>query len=399
MKIYDENETNSSVSETENLDIQKEQGCITNSDGMETLQFESATSMAKEEKISGKTKKKKLTIILIVVFSIIFGLAGAVLGYIVYNLTSPKNDKVTLIAGETITDKEIEAIQKSISKGTVINDYQTAPYKLINYALDLDAKAKYSLILCKGSAVAVNVTQNIQSATFRTPDQIFNENISSSSMVSTANRYYDRKNNEVIQYECKNKDDWKSATPTTSNYDDYISRFGKLLSGIYYCTKDETRGEISDKFLTLNKEEFDSSKDASKFQVNSILIYSIGSNTVYKNKSIMEKKGDNYEITLSLKSTGESYYSVQMRNTGGLKSNPKFDPSVNKLIFTLDKNLNLVSSVFTDKYNADVGMIQASTTQTLTQYYFRGETNSFNGVDVKIPDIQDIEFNGYQLFK
>ena len=342
-------------------------------------------------------KKKIVTITLVTTLSIIFALVGAVGGYFLYNITTPKKDNIVFAAGEVATEQDIKNIQNSLSKNAILNDYKDNSYKLINYSLNSFANAKYSLVIGKGQAVAMGVSQNIESATFRTPDVIFNQNVSSSSVVSTANRYYDKMNNEVIQYECSKKEDWKNASSTTANYDDYIARFGKLLSGIYYCTKDSERAPISDKFLSLEKSEYESSKDASKFPVNSIIIYAIASKTI--NKSSLEKVGENYKVTLSLKKAGESYYSVQMKTTGGLKSAPVFDSSVNKLEFTLDSNLNIISSVFTDKYKADVGLMSADTTQTLTQYYYHGDTPTFEGVEVKIPDISETEFNGYQLFK
>ena len=342
-------------------------------------------------------KKKIVTITLVTTLSVIFALIGAVGGYFLYNITTPKKDNIVFAAGEVATEQDIKNIQNSLSKNSILNDYKDNPYKLINYSLNNFANAKYSLVIGKGQAVAMGVSQNIESATFRTPDVIFNQNVSSSSVVSTANRYYDKMNNEVIQYECSKKEDWANASSTTANYDDYIARFGKLLSGIYYCTKDSEKTPISDKFLSLEKTEYESSNDASKFPVNSIIIYAIASKTI--NKSSLEKVGENYKVTLSLKKTGESYYSVQMKTTGGLKSAPVFDPSVNKLEFTLDSELNIISSVFTDKYKADVGLMSADTTQTLTQYYYHGDTPTFEGVEVKIPDISETEFNGYQLFK
>lgn len=353
-----------------------------------------------DETIEVKDKKKgsKKTIIIATVFSILFALTGAVAGYMLYNMFKDKSSTISVAQGETTTLDEIAKIKAAIENNNVETTYKKTPYKLINYSLDLEANSPYSLVVGKGAATAMGVTQNIESATYRTPTEIFNQNVSSSSMVQTANRYYDKKDGQVTSYECKNKSDWPTATSSSVTYDDYITKFGKLLSGIYYCTKDESRSPITDKFLTLDTtvfEDYKKTTDSTAFQVNSILIYTLSSSTLKSNS--IEKTNYGYKITLALNKKGESYYAVQMQSTGGLKSTPPF--SYNQLTFNLDENLYLISSEFKDTYVADIGLMSVTTEQTLTQYYYRGETSNLGGVDVTIPNISETEFNGLSLFK
>lgn len=402
MKKFEEIENNASSTDEE-IDIKpiensstEEQEFITDSNSLneESKTEDNPSIQVENEIVTVKKNTKKRTIIIATIFSILFALVGAVGGYLLYNLLNPKNVVLQQAVGEVITDKEIAQIESDISSNSIVSNYQDNPYILINYSLDLHAKANYSLVLGQGSALAAGVTQNIRSATYRTPNEIFNENTSSSSVVSTANRYYDKKNNIVEAIEAKKESDWKNADPYQMDYDEYISKFGKLLSGLYYCTSDTSKQPISDTFLTLDKDEFEKSKENTKFAVNSVIIYSLSKKTI--SSSELKENSNGYEITICLKKAGESYYAVQMKTTGGLRTAPDFDASQNKLVFNLDKKLNLVSSEFIDVYQADVGPIKASTSQNLKQYYFQSETNTFNSKNVTIPRNGEA-FNGFEL--
>lgn len=402
MKKFEEIDNNES-SNNEEIDIKliensstNEQEFITdcNSTSDKNTPSENSSVEVEGEKVIVKKNNKKKTIIISTIFSILFALIGSVGGYLLYNLLNPKNVVLQQAVGEVITDREINNIESAISNNNIVSIYKDNPYTLINYSLYLHAISNYSLVLGQGSALAAGITQNIRSATFRTPDEIFNENTSSSSIVSTANRYYDKRNNVVEAIEGKKESDWENAQPFQMNYNEYISKFGKLLSGIYYCTSDENKKPISDTFLTLDKEEFEKSKENTKFAVNSVIIYSLSKKTV--SSSELKENSSGYEISISLKKAGESYYAVQMKTTGGLRTAPDFDASQNKLIFNLDKNLNLISSEFFDVYEADVGPIKASTSQNLKQYYFQSETSTFNSKNVTIPRNGEA-FNGFEL--
>lgn len=386
-------ETSSNQNETEKIE-----------EIMKSSDVEESTSSTEETVNSedGKKKKKKnkrvKTIVISSVLSVFFLLAGTIGGYFLYNTLNPASNTITQALGDILSEKEKNEIKKSIENDSVLSSYQDKSHMLVNYSLELEADSKYSMILTKGVAKAtavMTVEQKIQSATLRTPECIFNENISSSSAVETANRYYDRKDNKIEAYECKNSSQWPSATSINYTYDEYIDKFGKLLSGRYYCIRDESKKTIKDKFLTLSEDEFKNSKEEKKYPINGILIYAIGKNTV-KSSSI-EKIDDGYKITLKLKSSGESYYSVQMKSTGGLATYPAFKEESNNLVFVIDKNLRLVSSVFEDSYDANLGFMSAPTSQILTQYYFHSDTDSFNGKQIKVPDMSNVQFDGYSL--
>ena len=86
-----------------------------------------------------------------------------------------------------------------------------------------------------------------------------------------------------------------------------------------------------------------------------------------------------------------------MKSTGGLATYPAFKEESNNLVFVIDKNLRLVSSVFEDSYDANLGFMSAPTSQILTQYYFHSDTDSFNGKQIKVPDMSNVQFDGYSL--
>ncbi len=342
--------------------------------------------------------------------SIAIGAGAGVLLHNTHNQTSTSMGSGT--EGYIPTTAEVN---KMVANNTdFVKEYQDKAYELLNYSFIKQASYSYSLTIGKAQVVSSGVTQNIKSATYATPQAIYNQNVSASSIVATANRFYDNMNGNVDCYLQSKPEDWKKGEePTTYSYDDYMQKYGKLLKGSYYCTSVTSAAElteatpVSDRYLTDNASEYDASSEKSKHHVNGVVIYMIGPSSV--KSSTIEKNTDGYNITLDLYtdedrktisniSTGNSYYSVQMRTTGGLSSRPPFKKS--HLEFQLDIDFNLVSSYFYDEYTAQIGgLINSAATSDMWQYYFHSDSSTFQDVQVNIPepDSED-NFTGYQLF-
>jgi hypothetical protein len=377
--------------------------------------MEDKSVKADEKKTPSKNFKRFIPLAIVVVLSMGIG-AGA--GILLYRWNNPDGATLTAAGYEGYVPTQ-EEMTKSLSAGTLEIDFQSKVYQVVNYSLAMHSKSKYALTIGKAKVLAkagVTVQQNIQSCTYTTPDVIYNQNVSSSSVVKTANRFYDYLDGKVQCYLESLPDDWKNSSSTEYTYDEYMQKYGKLLSGSYYCTtvRDSSQvteaNPISDRYLSLNEEDYDNSTDDTKHHVNGVVIYLIGPTSV--KESSIEKTESGYKVSVDLFtdkdkaealeeakkiSVGTSYYSVQMRTTGGLNSRPSF--SLSHLEFNLDSNLGLVSSYFKDEYSAIVGPISSTTSSEMYQYYFRSESNCMNDVTIAIPNPNDPDtFNGYDLF-
>lgn len=367
------------------------------------------TKKAKKERTPKQIRRRQ--VIFSTSFTVFFVLLGAAGGYVLYRWLNPEKAVLSGSTTEGVVPTEAE-VTKGLSGGTLLTDYQ--PYQLLNYALHKQAAYPYALTLGRGSATAAGVTQNILSATYSTPDVIYNQNVSSSSIVHTANRFYDYLDGTVHSYHGSTEEDLPTATEVPYTYDDFMQINGKLFQGSYYCTATTDSSEVddahpvADRYLSHNKEDYDASEDKTKHHVTGVVIYMIGPRTV-KSESI-EQNEEGYKIHVELYTdedkanntdttkkinTGTSYYSVQMRTTGGLASRPQFSHS--ELTFQVDADLNLIASEFKDTYHANVGPISATTNQTLYQYYYHSDTNTFSGIEVNVPQIEDTTFDGFNL--
>lgn len=350
--------------------------------------------------VKAKKKTKTSTIIISTVISVISASVGVIGGYVLYNNINPVQDAI-VIEKDKSYDKE--RIETSLTAGTIAEDFSSDSYILINYACDLYANTPYTLTLGKGVVqAAAGVKQSILSTTYSYPEGVFNQKVSSSSIVSTADRYYDSNDNSVKAYECKNEDDWKKdgLESKSYTYDEYIQSFGKLLHGTYYCIdKSDTSDNepIPEKFLTLNKDEYDASTEESKHKRSGVIGYSLTNKSV--TTSTISKTDSGYHIELDLNvGYAVSYVQVQMKTTGRLKSRPQFSSC--KLTFNVDNELKLISSIFHDEYRVNTGGLVTNAISDLDQIYLTGTTNTIENdgksVTVKVPEITE-DFNGYEL--
>lgn len=351
-----------------------------------------------EVEATPKTKTKKKTIVLSTVFAIIAGLVGGFGGYVLYGVLNPIEDDIIVEYDDAIDYKKIEA---AIDGGNVVDEYSDKAYQIINYSCDKYAKSAYSLTMGKGLVnAAAGVKQNIRSTTYNYPNGFFNQKVSSSSIVNTADRYYDD-GTKIVGYECKKTSEWSSDTKSAEyTYDQYIQAFGKLGRGRYYCVDktDATEDEIPEKFLTFDDAEYSACEDATKHERNAVIGYSVTKNSV-TSSSIENNDNGGYHVYLELDIyKAVSFVTVQMKTTGRLSSRPRFSRCY--LTFELDNKLNLVSSVFHDEYWVQTG-IQTSASSDLDQIYLTSDTNKFvyegKEVEVKVPTMDEVDFNGYTL--
>lgn len=356
-----------------------------------------STDQKKSHKLSKSTKH---TLLVSSVYMVCFGIIGGFGGFALFRWLNPESSGVYNAIGygniPTVAD-----INTAKAGGTLVASYNTnkTAYSLANFALYKQANYSYTLNIGKGTVVSSGITQNIVSGTYNTPDETFSQNISSSSIVHTADRVYDKHDGSVTAYNCKTASDWAN-NPTAKDitYDDYIASYGKLNKNYYYATT-ATYAEdhpITDRYLCTDYSEYKASSDSTKHYVNSVIIYDIGPKTV--TSSSISETATGYEIKVELTpNKGTFKSSVQMKTTGGLNSYPSFTSS--NLTFEVDTDFNLVSSYAEDQYTAVVGPINSPATQKFYQYYFHSDTSSFNNVNVTIPEISDTsDFSGYQLF-
>jgi hypothetical protein len=332
---------------------------------------------------------------------------GGLSGFLISNYVDSKRPDAKLkhVATDNGTVDEAD-LKAHIEAGDVETAYAYKVHQLVNYSLTKQAESPYALTIGKGSVLAAGVTQKIQSGTYSTPEMVFNQNISSSSFVQTANRFYDARQGSVKTYLAKKESDWPSQTPEELTYNDYIRLYGKLIQGEYYITLDESDETMPDRYLTSSKEEYEKSDDPTKALVNGVLIYTIAKSTVatekgsdgkVKPKESIRKTENGYELSLTLKPSGASYYSFQMKTTGGLSNRTVFTRSV--LTFEVDSDFYLVSSQFSDDYSLQAPVIGSTTGhQEMTQYYFHSDSDNFQSTKVTVPSPTETQFNGYDLF-
>jgi hypothetical protein len=343
---------------------------------------------------------------------LVFSLVGCFSGYQIYIQTHHNNNKPVSKPNESNSGYDVQQIQQSLEKGTLLEDYSLKTYQLLNYAFDNFAKTKYNIIIGQGNAVAktgpIQIDQKIQAATYNTPNGFFNQKTSSSSLVNTADRYYENVSLKSVEaYEYAKPEDWKNSSSNhIYSYDDYIQTFGKLGKGIYYCVDSlpEENRPIPEKFLTDNEAVYNQSNEKTKHKVNGSLIYNLDENTVLKysdaNRFNTTKYGYEIQIEMDVQNNyGIGFSQVQMKSTGGLSSLPTYLKSI--LTFRLDNQLNLISSHFHDEYKALKSVIMADISCDLDQYYFTSNNARFvngNGfVDVNIPKIDEMYFKGFDL--
>lgn len=305
-----------------------------------------------------------------------------------------KNERFSFIMNSMIDNFLL--IKQSLARNTVLSDYARRPWLLLEYALDQFSLSPYGLILSSQEATAtvfgLKTKQIIEAYDFYTPEESYSESFSYSPFLKTKNRFYDKKNNQVLSFAFKEKENLSDVTPITLSYDEYIRDFGKLLQRKYYVVNKFTSKEslLHDAFLSLKDDEYYRCQDTTKHALYGTMIYIVNEDTVKKAK--IEKEGNNYRLTFDLDIRfSNDYYATRMLNTGSLYELPKFTSS--KITFLLDEKLRLIESTYFDNYSAKTGFIATSIVMEARNTYLISDTNQFvyndKTYDVKVPSLDE----------
>ena len=290
----------------------------------------------KEKKHLSKGKKALIQYSIIVVVAITVGItAGVVLkkklgpvetDYTGFNPEAFRMDSKALV-------KEYEANKNK----------NFTPAELVNIGLEKYRSCENSYSIGVGLADTI-VKQTIRNFQIRNGDQYFEEQISKSSMVSLANRAHQVSDDKVNVYKGK--------------------------------AKDTEVSEYSDNKKEYNLEGF---KESWGKTLPEMFIYLICEDTVLDEGTSITKKDGTIRVELNLDPEIASYYyKLQMQSLSELSALPTFEYLRQTYIF--DNDMNLLHSIFDEKYQATMSGITATIVNNLDYYY---HANEF----IKIPDL------------
>ena len=284
---------------------------------------------------------------------IIYSVSGAVvlaLGIAAGVLVGQNTFKQTMDYSQFDTGEiEVDYSQKYEEfKKTNSSKYFTAftPVELANISLlklgDIDSFYSQK----EGSVIAAGVEQTINAYTIKNGNRYFEENISSSSFVKAANRFY-QEGESVDWYKGKYVSPTKGSYPDSSKTEYTLESFEEVWGG----TKD--RGTI----------------------------YIISEQTVLSSE-IKDNSDGTKTIALDLDPTlSVIRYVKQMKMTGGLSQEPIFH-SVH-LDFTVDEQLKLLE-FFSDEYYDVHMVIDAKNSNGKISQKFKYEEKEIPGIDTDI---------------
>lgn len=313
---------------------------------------------------------------------------GVFLGYMAYEMFGPKGPTVNyngIFEGydyqgcsqyNSMSDILKLTGDESIAKKQAVIAANTAFYKI--------SQPKYFLTYEKQvvtAKVGITTNQNIEAMTYASPDVTFNQNISSSSFVQTADRFYDYNDGNVASYRGKVPSDWQNLENVSYTYDELLAERGKLLKRMYYLDVDldsESRKYKTDDY---------SQAGENPYQEQAVIGYDISENTV--TNGYIETSGSNYVVTLTMDYTTPTGYKsmgLQMQMTGGLQGLPNFSTITIQL--TIDANMNLIKTYSTAAYTALTSGINAQCSSESTVYYFTQDTpfEDKDGNELKEPE-------------
>ena len=220
------------------------------------------------------------------------------------------------------------------------------PAALVNIGLEKYRSAENSYSIGVGLADTI-VKQTIRNFQIRNGDQYFEEQISKSSMVSLANRAVQKEEDKVQVYKGKAKD------TELSEYQD--------------GAKDYT---------------IDGFKESWGKTLKDVFIYLICDETVISEGTSVTKKDGIIKVQLELDPEIASYYyKQQMKSLSDLSALPTFE-YLRQTYFFDANNMNILHSIFDEKYQATMSGITATIVNHLDYYY---HTDEF----LKIPEINE----------
>ena len=284
------------------------------------------------EKETRKPLKKKSRVIIAISITLGCVIVGGVGGYFVGNMVFRSQNAIDY-SKMNIADFEddTESLMKKYSSAKT-SDYSITfqPYELACIAIEKVKGHDYVMAQTYGEVDAMGVNQTVRATSIKNKDEYFMENISASSMVKTAFRFY-QSESKVTTYEGSNvetdKAEWKTKPYSELTTTEHEEKWGKDLSRS--------------------------------------IIYIISSKTCF-DTSKAEKTDSGYTVRLDL----SPKYSVLRYVRQMLSISPIKDPIFHSVQFNLylDKDLNLLSTEVNESYSV-VMVVTAESVAHLKEYY------------------------------
>lgn len=286
------------------------------------------------------TKTKIIYSSLIIVFLAIGGFAGYIASGLVFK-NKQNYDNITENQILSIEDNYDALLERFSSADTNSNLTTTfTPTELVGISIAKFRTHTYISSIQYGLVNAMGVDQTVRAASIKNGENYFLEDISNSSMVHAARRFY-QTGDEVKDYEgsdvSRTKATWSDSNCTTRNIEEHTKKWGKDLSRP--------------------------------------LIYIISSKTA---TGTAEKTGAEYHVSLSLdKNLSTIRYAKQMLSISPI-DNPVFDSL--DIQFILNEKLDLISYHTEEHYKVDMIMSGVASHGKLSEYFTYD-------VETAIPDL------------
>lgn len=266
----------------------------------------------KLSKIIYKESKKSIFVNILII-ALVGMLSGVAIGLKIVN--SGSTGDMYDIDPDTLYDNVLTIKEESNSK----NPIELGAVKSAVLAIDTTFNEECVQVIGSGKVVSMGVTQSIQAKQIRLNDTSFFENVSVSSFVKAANRFY-LKNGTIQKIKGNVSGNTVTWNGATSN-----------------LTEDEYRETMG-------------------LGINEYMSYVISSKTVTSSSDVSLNTDGNYEFSLKLdKVKSVVNYVVNMKETGGLGDYPKFSEDISIKI-VMDSNYRILSFTSDEKYKVKKGM-------------------------------------------
>lgn len=317
------------------------------------------------------------------------GVPLGMLGYDMFAAKGPAVDYGTLFPGYDYVGTKKYSDFSSILKDASLTDAKAQAVAAINASFYKLSKTPYYLSYTSqqvSAKVGVTTVQDVEAVTYASPEVTFNQNISSSAMVKTADRFYDRGQGSVDLYRTDVPSKWRDLEAKSASYDAILSERGKLFPRLYFLNVDGAKSTRT--FKTYDEAQ----ADASTYQEQGIMGYDFGIDSLLSAQVVeSDQSGVKIRATMDYTTpTGFRQMAVQMKMTGGLSDNPSFSSVT--IDFTLQSDLTLVKTEAEAVYTAPVGGINARCTSKDTTWYFASDTPFQDGAGEVREPAPDAEY-------
>jgi len=270
----------------------------------------------------------------------IAGVTGSIGGYVAKKLLGGVD---TIIIGDPEAFQDDSAALLQRYEANPNDNY--SPSQLVNIGLEKYRNQENSYSYSVGIGETV-VSQDIRNYQIKNGDHYFEESISTSSMVSLANRVYQNGVDGDIEFykgkSVTNESGSYPESPRVMSKEDYKSTFGKTPDRMF--------------------------------------IYILSDQSVIENECSVSKSDGKITVKLSLDPDKATYnYKLQMMNISGLDNLPVFQYLKHEYIF--DSQMNLLQYTLDEEYDAQM-MVSAHIHALINVKCFPGQY-------LKIPGLKD----------